>query len=193
MQLTYLDSWCLSWQKLHRIRFGTGRGGGLEKETIASWCHAVSVDAISWFSGDVTFAISGTIFASPDREGGCHLMPSISWRHCFCDGIAISAAPLASPCHAMGDANRCPLSVGDTISIIVPDMSGGGQLAFPRVQKKLNSSNYVMYICSFYIRYHPPIMFTCIAVLSHLVVKGGYTCEIWVEGTNNKLLGGQDY
>ncbi len=33
-------------------------------------------------------------------------------------------------------------------------------------------------------------MFTCIAVLSSLVVKGGCTCEIQIVGTNNKLLGG---
>jgi hypothetical protein len=35
-----------------------------------------------------------------------------------------------------------------------------------------------------------PILFTCIAVLSRLVVKGGYTYETLIVGPNNKLLGG---
>jgi hypothetical protein len=47
-----------------------------------------------------------------------------------------------------------------------------------------------MYTCPLYTRCHTPILFTCIAVLSRLVVKGGWTCEIWIIGTNNKLPGG---
>ncbi len=47
-----------------------------------------------------------------------------------------------------------------------------------------------MYICPLYMRCHALILVTCIAVLSHLVVKGVYTCEIWIVGTNNKLLSG---
>ncbi len=35
-----------------------------------------------------------------------------------------------------------------------------------------------------------PILCTCIVVLSHLVVKGGFTCKILNVGPNNKLLGG---
>ncbi len=57
------------------------------------------------------------------------------------------------------------------------------------IRKKLNSSNYVMYLCPLYIRCHVPILFTCIAVLIRLIVKGGYTCEIRVEGTKSKLPG----
>jgi hypothetical protein len=39
-------------------------------------------------------------------------------------------------------------------------------------------------------RYHEHILFTCITVLSRLVVKGQWVCKIWIGGTNNKLLGG---
>ncbi len=46
------------------------------------------------------------------------------------------------------------------------------------IKKKLDSNNYVMYICSLFMRCSAPILFTCIAVLSHLVVKGGCMCEI---------------
>jgi hypothetical protein len=45
-------------------------------------------------------------------------------------------------------------------------------------------------MCLLYIRCSMPVWFTCIAVLSRLVIKGGYTCEIGIVGTNNKLLGG---
>ncbi len=79
-------------------------------------------------------------------------------------------------------------------SHIVPDMSGRGQPACPRLQKKykkkLGSNNYVMYICPLYMRCSTPILFTCIAVLSCLVVKGGSMCEILIVKENNKLLGG---
>jgi hypothetical protein len=34
------------------------------------------------------------------------------------------------------------------------------------------------------------ILFTCLLVLSHLVVKGGCTCETLTIGTNSKILGG---
>jgi hypothetical protein len=47
-----------------------------------------------------------------------------------------------------------------------------------------------MYICPMYMRCNAPKLFTCIAVLSRLVVKGGCIGEIWIVGTNNKLLGG---
>ncbi len=43
-------------------------------------------------------------------------------------------------------------------------------------------------MCRLHIRCSMSISFTCIAVLSCLVVKGGYTCEIWIVGKNNKLL-----
>jgi hypothetical protein len=46
-------------------------------------------------------------------------------------------------------------------------------------------------MCPLYMRCHATILFTCIAVLSCLVVKGGWICEIWIVGTNNKLLGGK--
>jgi hypothetical protein len=47
-----------------------------------------------------------------------------------------------------------------------------------------------IYICPLYMRCHAPILFTCIIVLSRLVIKGECMCEIWIVGRNNKLLGG---
>ncbi len=59
-----------------------------------------------------------------------------------------------------------------------------GPAGLPRSKEEILFSVYL------YMRYHAPMMFTCIKVLSRLVVKGGYTCEIWIVGTSNKLLGG---
>jgi hypothetical protein len=53
----------------------------------------------------------------------------------------------------------------------VPDMKGRGQ---PEHKKR----HCIVYISSLYMRYHGPMLFTCIIVLSCLVVKGGCTCEI---------------
>ncbi len=79
----------------------------------------------------------------------------------------------------------------------VPDTSSRGQLACPRTYGRRSIGRswtvvimWCIRICPLYIRYHWPILFTCIAVLSRLVVKGGNTCETQVMGTNNKLLGG---
>ncbi len=64
------------------------------------------------------------------------------------------------------------------------------QPACPEVKKKYKKKYCIVYICSLYMIDHAPMMFTCMRVLSCLVVKGGCTCEIWIVGTKNKLLGG---
>ncbi len=73
---------------------------------------------------------------------------------------------------------------------IVPNMKVRGQPACPGVRKKYKTKCWIVYICSLYTLYHAPMMFTCIKVLSRQGGKGGCTCEIWIVGTNNKLLGG---
>jgi hypothetical protein len=61
---------------------------------------------------------------------------------------------------------------------IIPDIKVRGQPAYPEVQKKYKNEWCIMSICSLYMLYHAPMMFTCIKVLSRILVKGGCTCEI---------------
>jgi hypothetical protein len=49
-----------------------------------------------------------------------------------------------------------------------------------------------MYICPLYIRCHAPILFTCIAVLSRLVVKGGACVKYGILGRITSCWVGQD-
>ncbi len=76
----------------------------------------------------------------------------------------------------------------------VSDMSGRGQPAcwsvWKKCKKELDSSEYVMYIFQLYMKCSTPVLFTCIAVLSRVVVKGGCTSEIWIIEVYNKVLGG---
>jgi hypothetical protein len=68
--------------------------------------------------------------------------------------------------------------VWDSMDGIVPDMKVRGQQACPGVKKKYKKKCCIMSICSLYMLYHAPMMFTCIKVLSRLFVKGWCTCEI---------------
>jgi hypothetical protein len=47
-----------------------------------------------------------------------------------------------------------------------------------------------IYVCPSYTRCSMVILFTCVLVLSHPVVKGECTCETRIVGTNSKILGG---
>ncbi len=49
-----------------------------------------------------------------------------------------------------------------------------------------------IYICLLYVLCRASMMFTCIKVLSHLVLRDGCTCEIWVVGANKSCWVGQD-
>ncbi len=55
-----------------------------------------------------------------------------------------------------------------------------------------DSTIYVMYICVWllYTRCSIDVLFTCVIVFSHPVVKGGCTCETRIVGTNSQILGG---
>jgi hypothetical protein len=62
--------------------------------------------------------------------------------------------------------------------VTVPDMKVRGQPACPEAKRGYKKKCCKLYICSLYMLYHAPMMFTSIKVISHLVVKGGCTCEM---------------
>jgi hypothetical protein len=70
----------------------------------------------------------------------------------------------------------------------VPDMKVRGQLACPGVKKKYKKKCCLVYICLLYMFCHAPMMFTCIKVLSRLVVKGG--CSVKYESLGQQQAAG---
>jgi hypothetical protein len=60
-----------------------------------------------------------------------------------------------------------------SIRSTVQDMKVRGQLDCPEVKQKQQKKSCKLYICQLYMLYSAPMMFTCIKVLSPLVVKGG--------------------